>query len=178
MSVIIAKNQTAVALPLEQLPVPDNEIPASGQVNLTEFATISEIQEDDDLTAHITAGDAILNVNGGDLDAAASLAYGLDSKKNERIAVYDLGGGTFDVSLLEVGEGVFEVLSTSGDTHLGGDDLDHALITWLPAHVAPGLTKQQQETGTHVFHFRKDSIVDTEHLRQHLYYTMGDVDWW
>ncbi len=56
--------------------------------------------------------------------------------------------------------------------------LDHALITWLPARVAPGLTKQQQETGTHVFHFRKDSIVDTEHLRQHLYYTMGDVDWW
>jgi molecular chaperone DnaK len=69
---------------------------------------------------------------------AASLAYGLDSKKNERIAVYDLGGGTFDVSLLEVGEGVFEVLSTSGDTHLGGDDLDHALLN----HVAESFRKE------------------------------------
>jgi molecular chaperone DnaK len=61
---------------------------------------------------------------------AASLAYGLDKKKNERIAVYDLGGGTFDISILEVGEGVFEVLSTNGDTHLGGDDYDQAIINW------------------------------------------------
>ncbi len=62
---------------------------------------------------------------------AASLAYGLDKKKDERIAVYDLGGGTFDISILELGDGVFEVKSTNGDTHLGGDDLDLRVITWL-----------------------------------------------
>ena len=55
---------------------------------------------------------------------AAALAYGLDKKKNEKIAVFDLGGGTFDISILDVGDGVFEVLSTNGDTHLGGDDWD------------------------------------------------------
>lgn len=62
---------------------------------------------------------------------ASSLAYGLDKKKNEKILVYDLGGGTFDVSVLEIGDGVFEVKSTSGDTHLGGDDFDRKLINWL-----------------------------------------------
>ena len=63
---------------------------------------------------------------------AAALAYGLDKKgKNEVIAVYDLGGGTFDVSILEIGEGVFEVKATNGDTHLGGDDYDEAVIEWL-----------------------------------------------
>jgi molecular chaperone DnaK len=62
---------------------------------------------------------------------AASLAYGLDKKKDERIAVYDLGGGTFDVSVLEIGDGVFEVKSTNGDTHLGGDDFDQRVIDWL-----------------------------------------------
>jgi molecular chaperone DnaK len=62
---------------------------------------------------------------------AASLAYGLDSKQNETILVFDLGGGTFDVSLLEVGDGVFEVLATSGDTHLGGDDFDKKIVDWL-----------------------------------------------
>ena len=62
---------------------------------------------------------------------AASLAYGLDKKKDERIAVYDLGGGTFDISVLELGDGVFEVKSTNGDTHLGGDDFDQRIITWL-----------------------------------------------
>jgi len=62
---------------------------------------------------------------------AASLAYGLDKKDNELIAVYDLGGGTFDISVLEVGDGVFEVKSTAGDTHLGGDDFDNALIDYL-----------------------------------------------
>jgi molecular chaperone DnaK len=62
---------------------------------------------------------------------AASLAYGLDKKKDEKIAVFDLGGGTFDVSVLEIGDGVFEVKSTNGDTHLGGDNWDEALITWL-----------------------------------------------
>ena len=62
---------------------------------------------------------------------AASLAYGLDKKNNETILVFDLGGGTFDVSVLEVGDGVFEVLSTSGDTRLGGDDFDDKLVQWL-----------------------------------------------
>ena len=62
---------------------------------------------------------------------AAALAYGLDSKKDEKIAVFDLGGGTFDISILEIGDGVFEVKSTNGDTHLGGDDFDQALVSWL-----------------------------------------------
>jgi molecular chaperone DnaK len=62
---------------------------------------------------------------------AASLAYGLDKKKNEKIAVYDLGGGTFDISILEIGDGVFEVRSTNGDTHLGGDDFDQTIIDWM-----------------------------------------------
>ncbi len=62
---------------------------------------------------------------------AASLAYGLEKKKDEKIAVYDLGGGTFDISILQLGEGTFEVLSTNGDTHLGGDDFDQRIIDWL-----------------------------------------------
>ncbi len=62
---------------------------------------------------------------------AASLAYGLDKKKDEKIAVFDLGGGTYDISILELGDGVFEVLSTNGDTHLGGDDFDQRLVDWL-----------------------------------------------
>ena len=62
---------------------------------------------------------------------AASLAYGLDKKKEENIAVYDFGGGTFDISVLDIGDGVFEVKATNGDTHLGGDDLDQAIIDWL-----------------------------------------------
>src|ERR1700682_1482684 len=62
---------------------------------------------------------------------AASLSYGLDKKKNETILVFDLGGGTFDVSILEVGDGVFEVKSTAGDTHLGGDDFDKRIVDWL-----------------------------------------------
>jgi len=62
---------------------------------------------------------------------AASLAYGLDKKTNEKIAVFDLGGGTFDISILDIGDGVFEVLSTHGDTHLGGDDFDQVLIDYL-----------------------------------------------
>ncbi len=64
---------------------------------------------------------------------ASSLAYGLDKKKDEKIAVYDLGGGTFDISVLEIGEGVFEVKATNGDTHLGGDDFDQSIIDWLVA---------------------------------------------
>lgn len=62
---------------------------------------------------------------------AASLAYGLDKKKDEKIAVYDLGGGTFDISVLEIGDGVFEVKATNGDTHLGGDDWDNRIVDWL-----------------------------------------------
>ncbi len=62
---------------------------------------------------------------------AASLAYGLDKKKDEKIAVYDFGGGTFDISILDIGDGVFEVKATNGDTHLGGDDVDMAIMRWL-----------------------------------------------
>ena len=62
---------------------------------------------------------------------AASLAYGLDKKKNEKIAIYDLGGGTFDISVLEIGDGVFEVLSTNGDTHLGGDNFDDRVVNYI-----------------------------------------------
>ena len=64
---------------------------------------------------------------------AAALAYGLDKKKDETIAVYDFGGGTFDISILEVGEGVVEVKSTNGDTHLGGDNIDQRIIDWILA---------------------------------------------
>ncbi len=73
---------------------------------------------------------------------AAALAYGLDKKKNEKIAVYDFGGGTFDISILEVGENVVEVLATNGDTHLGGDNIDQKIMDWLIAE------------------FRKDSGID------------------
>src|SRR5258705_10318444 len=69
---------------------------------------------------------------------AAALAYGLDKKKDEKIAVFDLGGGTFDISVLEVGEGVFTVLSTNGDTHLGGDDFDQGIID----HIADDFKKR------------------------------------
>ncbi len=70
---------------------------------------------------------------------AASLSYGLDKKKDEKIAVFDLGGGTFDISILEIGDGVFEVKATNGDTHLGGDDFDQAVMDWLA-----GTFKQEQ----------------------------------
>ena len=62
---------------------------------------------------------------------AASLAYGLEGKKDKKIAVFDLGGGTFDISILEIGDGVFEVKATNGDTHLGGEDFDLLLIEYL-----------------------------------------------
>jgi len=81
---------------------------------------------------------------------AAALAYGLDKKTQEKIAVYDLGGGTFDVSILEIGDGVFEVLATSGDTFLGGDDFDNKIITWL------------------VEEFKKESGVDLKQDKQAL----------
>jgi molecular chaperone DnaK len=74
---------------------------------------------------------------------AAALAYGLDKKKNETIAVYDFGGGTFDISILEVGDGVVEVKSTNGDTHLGGDNIDQRIIDWL-------ITEFKKDTGVDV----------------------------
>ena len=64
---------------------------------------------------------------------AAALAYGLDNEKEQKIMVYDLGGGTFDVSIIEIGDGVIEVLSTNGDTRLGGDDFDNAITNWMIA---------------------------------------------
>jgi molecular chaperone DnaK len=79
---------------------------------------------------------------------ASALAYGLDKKKDEQIAVYDLGGGTFDISILELGDGVFEVKATNGDTHLGGDDFDQRIIEWLLAEFKKDqgidLAKDQQ----------------------------------
>ena len=81
---------------------------------------------------------------------ASSLAYGLDKKKNEIIAVYDLGGGTFDISILDVGEGVFQVRSTSGDTFLGGDDFDQRIMDFL------------------VDEFKKDNGIDLQNDRQAL----------
>jgi molecular chaperone DnaK len=74
---------------------------------------------------------------------AASLAYGLDKKRDEKIAVYDLGGGTFDISVLEIGEGVFEVKATNGDTHLGGDDWDNKIMDWI-------ITEFKAESGVDV----------------------------
>src|ERR1017187_7756712 len=68
---------------------------------------------------------------GGFVERAFALAYGLDKNKNETIAVYDFGGGTFDISILEVGDGVVEVKSTNGDTHLGGDNIDQRIIDWI-----------------------------------------------
>ena len=69
---------------------------------------------------------------------AAALAYGLDKKKNEKIAVFDLGGGTFDISILDVGDGVFEVKAINGDTHLGGDDFDQVLIDYVAERIQEG----------------------------------------
>ena len=80
---------------------------------------------------------------------AAALAYGLDKKKDEKIAVYDFGGGTFDISILEVGENVVEVLATNGDTHLGGDNIDQRIMDWLIAEFKKdtGHRRQQGQDG-------------------------------
>ncbi len=78
---------------------------------------------------------------------AAALAYGLDKENNQKILVYDLGGGTFDVSLLEIGDGVFEVLATNGNNRLGGDDFDHRIVDWMVA--------EQFEVQHHVQYFGK-----------------------
>jgi molecular chaperone DnaK len=66
---------------------------------------------------------------------ASCLAYGLDTKKSEKVLVFDLGGGTLDVSILDIGDGTFQVLATSGDTHLGGDDWDKAVADWIHAQI-------------------------------------------
>ena len=71
---------------------------------------------------------------------AAALAYGLDNEKEQKIMVYDLGGGTFDVSIIEIGDGVIEVLSTNGDTRLGGDDFDQRIIDWMSSRLRKALT--------------------------------------
>ena len=80
---------------------------------------------------------------------AAALAYGLDKKKDEVIAVYDFGGGTFDISILEVGDNVVQVISTNGDTHLGGDDIDNLIIDWIVAEFkkATGIDLAQRQDG-------------------------------
>ena len=83
---------------------------------------------------------------------AAALAYGLDKKKDETIAVYDFGGGTFDISILEVGEGVIEVKATNGDTHLGGDNLDQRIVDWL-------ITEFKQENGLDLTSKKPSSMV-------------------
>ena len=81
---------------------------------------------------------------------AAALAYGLDKKKDEIIAVYDFGGGTFDISILEVGDNVVQVISTNGDTHLGGDDVDNLIIDWMIAEFkkASGIDVAQRQDGS------------------------------
>ena len=78
---------------------------------------------------------------------AAALAYGLDKKKDETIAVYDLGGGTFDISILEVGDGVVEVKATNGDTHLGGDDFDQRVIDWMVGEFKKTTASISRRTG-------------------------------
>ncbi len=126
---------------------------------------------------------------------AAALAYGLDRKEHEKIVVFDLGGGTFDVSVLEVAEGVFRVISTNGDTHLGGDDFDEVLINYVadefkkrerhrpaqghdgPAAAAGSLREGQEgaELGQHdrhqpaVHHGRRhgpEALADEHHAQQ------------
>jgi len=102
---------------------------AVGQAVITVPAYFNDSQRQSTKDAGKIAGlDVIRIINE---PTAASLAYGLDKKKNEKIAVFDLGGGTFDISILEIGDGVFEVKSTNGDTHLGGDDFDQKVIDWL-----------------------------------------------
>jgi molecular chaperone DnaK len=100
-----------------------------GQAVITVPAYFNDAQRQATRDAGKIAGLEVLRIINE--PTAASLAYGLDKKKDERIAVYDLGGGTFDISILELGEGVFEVKSTNGDTHLGGDDFDQRIINWL-----------------------------------------------
>src|SRR6516225_6321147 len=96
-----------------------------------EAAKIAGFDTEWDIEDKATGGKTRMRMRIINEPTAASLAYGLDKKKNETIAVYDLGGGTFDISALEVGEGVVEVKATNGDTHLGGDNLDQRIIDWI-----------------------------------------------
>ena len=99
------------------------------QTVITVPAYFNDAQRQDTKDAGRIAGLDVLRIINE--PTAASLAYGLDKKKDEHIAVYDLGGGTFDISLLNIGDGVFEVLATNGDTHLGGDDFDERIMNWI-----------------------------------------------
>jgi molecular chaperone DnaK len=99
------------------------------QAVITVHAYFNDSQRQATMDAGKIAGIEVLRIINE--PTAASLAYGLDKKQNETILVFDLGGGTFDVSILEVGDGIFEVLSTAGDTNLGGDDFDNILVNWL-----------------------------------------------
>jgi molecular chaperone DnaK len=96
-----------------------------------EAAKIAGFDTEWDIEDKATGGKTRMRMRIINEPTAASLAYGLDKKKNETIAVFDLGGGTFDISILDVGDGVFEVLGVNGDTHLGGDDFDQVLIDWI-----------------------------------------------
>nr|QUE29015.1 DnaK [Madagascaria erythrocladioides] len=100
------------------------------QAVITVPAYFNDSQRQATKNAGQIAGLSVLRII-NELPTAASLSYGLDKKNNETILVFDLGGGSSDVSILEVGDGVFEVLSTSGDTHLGGDDFDKKIVSWL-----------------------------------------------
>src|SRR6185437_6615013 len=96
-----------------------------------EAAKIAGFDTEWDIEDKATGGKTRMRMRIINEPTAASLAYGLDKKKSETIAVFDLGGGTFDISILDVGEGVFEVLGVNGDTHLGGDDFDQVLIDYI-----------------------------------------------
>ncbi len=96
-----------------------------------EAAKIAGFDTEWDIEDKATGGKTRMRMRIINEPTAASLAYGLDKKKSETIAVFDLGGGTFDISILDVGDGVFEVLGVNGDTHLGGDDFDQVLIDWI-----------------------------------------------
>src|SRR6266699_3362400 len=101
------------------------------QAVVTVPASVNDCQRNSTKDAGKIAGLEVLRIINE--PTAASLAYGLDKKKDEEIAVYDLGGGTFDISVLEIGDGVFEVKATNGDTHLGGDDWDSKVMDWSVA---------------------------------------------
>ncbi len=98
---------------------------------------------------------------------AASLAYGLDQKKNGIVAVYDLGGGTFDISILKLHDGIFEVIATNGDTHLGGDDIDNLLLTIALDDILGDLKIDLRRSGEAVQAIRKAVIEAKIHLSQH-----------
>src|SRR5205823_10893397 len=89
---------------------------------------------------------------------AASLAYGFDQKQNSIVAVYDLGGGTFDISILKLHDGIFEVMATNGDTHLGGDDIDNLLITIALDDIQGDLKLDMRRNGEAVARIRKAVI--------------------